>query len=263
MTRSIQRKRKSETGRAALSIPSIAIGFILGLLYSWSTSTLLSGGGGGKQTVSTGFSAESKLDFDCSCDSQEISNSQESRGDSNDDVTNDKKNDDGWHSIEVFYGNTSKYELVDNQFVETPKPRWTSQIQQDQIVTQLLKEVRGGFFLDLASNEAWRLSNTFALETYYNWTGLCVEPNPMFWYELSHYRTCQLVAALIGHTPMEQMEFTFAGDGGLGGIVSSDFDNRRRSKDTQLRFTVPLENLLKRYNAPSVIDYMSLDVEGR
>jgi len=113
-------------------------------------------------------------------------------------------------SIDIFYGSTDYVtSLLGNQL-------WFSQAQQDQAVMRLLKYPRNGFFIDLASNNATALSNTYAMDRYYGWTGLCIE---------SHYRpNCQIVAAVVGGSRMEQIKFRYNYNEG-GGIVGEQFDN--------------------------------------
>ena len=164
--------------------------------------------------------------------------------------------DDGWRSIDIFYGSTENFES------ELPRDlEWFSQAGQDEVVLSLLKGKTNGYFLDLAANDATHLSNTFILETRYGWKGICIEPNPEYWERLS-FRECQVVAAVVGNTRMEQVFFRFdAGD--HGGIAGDGFDNGPRFKgQSSPRYTVTLEEILTRYNAPRQIDYLSLDVEG-
>jgi hypothetical protein len=61
---------------------------------------------------------------------------------------------------------------------------------------------------------------------------------------------------------MEEVHFRFdAGD--HGGIVGQGFDNGPRFKSqSEVRYTVTLEEVLRKFEAPSHIDYLSLDVEG-
>ena len=108
-------------------------------------------------------------------------------------------NNDGWHQIDVFYGNTSHLQAKDG---------WSSQIKQDETVWQLLHNLDGGYFIDLAANDAANISNTYALETYHNWTGICIEPNPKYWAGLS-YRKCQVIAAAVGRQRMEHVHFNY------------------------------------------------------
>ncbi|CAB9508223.1 Inherit from NOG: Methyltransferase FkbM [Seminavis robusta] len=182
------------------------------------------------------------------------------------------RNNDGWHSIDVFYGNVSHLDA------RSPPPafhgrtpaaiqEWYGQAQQDRIVYELLNKKKRGYFLDLAANDARTYSNTFALERHHNWTGLCFEPNPQYWHDLS-YRSCQVVAAVVGRHRMEEVKFRFQ-TGVLGGIVDDRFDVKTTNDEKlypneppTLKYTVPLLEILQRYKAPRIIDYLSLDVEG-
>jgi len=73
---------------------------------------------------------------------------------------------DGWHTIQVFYGDSDL--LVPNK---TDEEMWFSQVNQDKIVSSLLRNKTEGYFIDLAANHAVSLSNTLALERMFNWKG--------------------------------------------------------------------------------------------
>jgi hypothetical protein len=96
--------------------------------------------------------------------------------------------------------------------------------------------------------------------------GLCIEANPMYWRVLT-FRNCQVVGAAIGHNRMEKVQFSLNEE--FSGIVGADFDNKAqedhpfRKKDGELEFyTVPLLEVFQRNQVPTIIDYLSLDVEG-
>ncbi len=175
------------------------------------------------------------------------------------------KNQNGWSLIHVFYGNTSHIEdasTIPTDFFQTHQ--WFSQLKQDIVVSTLLKKKQNGYFVDLASNDAVRISNTYALETFHGWTGLCLEPNPVYWAGLS-YRKCDVVAAVVGKESMQEIKFKYPNRAGpKGGIVGSEFDNKLPSKfnEDHRRFTVTLQEIFERFDTPKIIDYLSLDVEG-
>ena len=90
---------------------------------------------------------------------------------------------------------------------------------------------------------------------------LCIEPNPIYWSSLS-YRKCHVASAVVGRSRMEEVDYRFD-NGAYGGISSARFDNKGKANaSTEKRFTVPLQEILERAHAPSMIDYLSLDVEG-
>jgi hypothetical protein len=164
--------------------------------------------------------------------------------------------ENGWHSVQVFYGESDLFEqrLPADQ-------KWFSQAGQDELIVGLLNGKTNGYFIDLAANDAVSLSNTYSLERFYDWKGLCIEPNPDYWYNLT-FRDCQVVGAVVGQKRMEQVHFRFqAGD--HGGIAGAGFDNGKRwQKESLLTYTVTLQEILSRTQAPIEIDYLSLDVEG-
>ena len=169
-----------------------------------------------------------------------------------------------WKTIHFFFGN--KTQVADITTLPTPYYRaniWFSQFRQDEIISRLFREKRNGYFIDLAANDAVRISNTYALEANYDWSGLCLEPNPIYWPGLA-YRNCQVVAAVVGGRTMEEVEFYFPKDKApKGGIVGQDFDNKDIKKvETQKRYTVSLLDVFRKFQVPRVIDYLSLDVEG-
>ena len=146
-------------------------------------------------------------------------------------------------------------------------------MRQDEVVSHLLHHKRHGYFVDLAANDAVRISNTYALETHWGWTGLAIEPNPVYWSGLS-FRKCEVVAAVVAgpsstddpQQPQQPMRFKFPKRAPpQGGLVGADYDNHEPGstpEEDQMRYTVPLADILDRFHAPPVIDYLSLDVEG-
>jgi Methyltransferase FkbM domain len=92
--------------------------------------------------------------------------------------------------------------------------------------------------------------------------GLCIEPNPTYWLDLSA-RRCSLVGAVVGKNRMEQVSFTLAKKE-FGGIIGTKFDHTSLRKGMRPRdfFTVPLLEIFQRNNVPTSIDYLSLDIEG-
>jgi hypothetical protein len=163
------------------------------------------------------------------------------------------QNADGWHPIHVYYGDTSGLgaPLTQESF---------AQVKQDLIVLDLIGP--DGFFIDLAANDAKDLTNTLVLERH-GWNGLCIEPNPAYWYGLSH-RKCTVVGALVGGTK-QKVQVKFRGVfGGIVGNMDNKLANRKKEPPAEKedRYTAPIREVLTTYDVPKVIDYLSLDVEG-
>jgi Methyltransferase FkbM domain len=162
----------------------------------------------------------------------------------------------GWKNIDIFYG------------IREKSPIYLSQANQSEAVVSMLNGKKKGFFVDLAANDAFFLSNSFYLEEMYDWSGLCIEANPLYWSSLSK-RKCKVVAAAVGKTNMEEVRFRIDNEA-FGGLIGEAFDNkvtthkkkRRQRQIVAAMFTVRLDDIFLKFDVPHVIDYMSLDVEG-
>jgi FkbM family methyltransferase len=128
--------------------------------------------------------------------------------------------------------------------------------------------VRGGFFVDLACADGVYLNNTLFLEQHLQWSGILFEPNYKYHAQIKSCRTSKLVTACVSDQVGKLTKFR-VDNGMLGGIVSEQTDNARvfRSKGlTSAEIveipTTTLEVELDKAQAPSVIDFMSLDIEG-
>lgn len=143
-----------------------------------------------------------------------------------------------------------------------------SQKKQDRwVIFKILPLKRSGFFVDLAAADGITHSNSYALEKLFNWSGICIEPNPGFYEVLKKERKC-IVDNSVVNDKSEDVDFRID-NGQLGGIIAEDTDNNLRVRGENLpnantisRRTVQLEAVLDLYKAPEVIDYLSLDVEG-
>jgi hypothetical protein len=156
--------------------------------------------------------------------------------------------------------------------VQEPEIKSYSQVHQDNIILRLSqandqkRDVKHNgnkpvkYFVDLASNDALTLSNTLHLEQN-GWKGLCIEPNPMYWYRLAAYRQCTVIGAFVGGAEDGKEVDVILSNHVFGGIVGQGFDNVK-SKPEEKRNLVTISTIFKESNVPNVIDYMSLDVEG-
>lgn len=103
--------------------------------------------------------------------------------------------DDGWTTIQIFRGVNASHQMRNK--------RWHSQARQDELVVALLRNKTNGYFVDLAANDAVHLSNTYSLERDWSWQGVCIEPNSIYWHNLTAYRSCTKIAAVVGNKSME------------------------------------------------------------
>ena len=100
------------------------------------------------------------------------------------------------------------------------------------------------------------------MERRYKWKGICIEANPITFSHLLKNRRSLCLNYCLDHSEGE-VNFILAGT--VGGIVDRDVDNKAydATKDKVIRLkTRTLISVLEDYNVPSIIDYMSIDVEG-
>lgn len=195
--------------------------------------------------------------------------------------TANNENDSGWHPIYVYYGDSSEgLKSSEAPLMLKTNSKAGSQVKQDEIILKLIEPYRNAqqqqkrrpYFIDLAANDATSLSNTYQLEQN-GWEGLCIEPNPVYWFRLAH-RKCVVVGAFVGgKEDMEVVDVSLENKE-FGGIVGDQFDNHNNNNDgqsstsssssqkKQKRFTISIRTMFRQFQVPSIIDYLSLDVEG-
>jgi len=143
-----------------------------------------------------------------------------------------------------------------------------SQIQQDLKVLEFYKLKTNGFFVDIGAADGIELSNTYLLESGANWKGICVEPNPNNYSKLIVNRPTAICCdkAIYNKTGLT-LDFDIAHNGQLQSGISSDIIEGWKpfvdsNKSTIKVQTLLLTELLDQNNAPTFIEYLSLDTEG-
>nr|MDJ0702972.1 FkbM family methyltransferase [Leptolyngbyaceae cyanobacterium MO_188.B28] len=186
------------------------------------------------------------------------------------------------------YSSISEYKEEQKQYTELeatywplklicPKPLWNfisghrkslSQCMQDYwVMNSVFHNKRDGFFLDIGSTDGITINNTFLLEKRLGWKGICIEANPHYYKTLKRNRKCTCLNLCVGEAG-ETVEFKL--DNIYSGITETSTDNGSKEKiessldnaETFVAETVPLIDILKENQAPKVIDYLSIDVEG-
>ena len=137
--------------------------------------------------------------------------------------------------------------------------KFLSQIGQDKWVLERTNFRRGGYFIDIGAADGLYLSNTYALEKMYGWKGICVEPANKI-RDLRKNRRCIIENSCIYSKSGEFVDFQI--DDEISGIKKY-FDGAHKRKGNIMKIkTITLKDLLKKYNSPKVIDYLSIDTEG-
>jgi len=140
-----------------------------------------------------------------------------------------------------------------------------SQLGQDLWVVHKTSEKCGGYFVEAGAVDGVSLSNTLLLEREFDWNGICCEPNPEYFQQLTLNRRCKLDNRLLYDADGES-HILFAAE--HAGGTEQDFQQestrlkRRLSAPRVPVISVTLNSLLTDHDAPTDIDYISLDTEG-
>jgi FkbM family methyltransferase len=140
----------------------------------------------------------------------------------------------------------------------------TAQLKQDLFVLLQTNFKKDGFFVEFGATDGLNLSNTYLLEKQYQWTGILAEPLRYFHESLKKNRSCHIETNCIWSTSNSVIDFIESDDPNFSTIKKfKNFDlyKRHKSQGYQVQ-TISLNDLLKKYNAPKIIDYLSIDTEG-
>jgi FkbM family methyltransferase len=142
-----------------------------------------------------------------------------------------------------------------------------SQLGQDLDVLKFYNEKRDGYFVEIGAYNGIEISNTYLLESQYGWKGICSEPIPKQ-YELliQNRRNSHCDNNALYSESGLTLSFDIANDNFFSGI-SEHIDVEKyyivNNNKTQINVTtITLTELLEKYNAPSFIEYLSIDTEG-
>ena len=128
---------------------------------------------------------------------------------------------------------------------------------------------RSGFFVDIGASDGVTASNTYLLEKFYKWQGICVDPNPITLKSMCGARDTIVSDLCVYKESGKILPFKYLGDqsefygwnlrSGIDGLISKDMPVKMNDHNV---FTITLTDLLELYKAPNKIDYISIDVEG-
>jgi FkbM family methyltransferase len=138
-----------------------------------------------------------------------------------------------------------------------------SQAGQDfWVYGEVFNEKENGYFVDIGAFDGLHINNTYLLEADYNWDGICIEANPKHFHGLMKNRNVTCLNVCLDQT---EGEVEFIQRHVMSGIIDDDLDNTATDDHDGEVITIKtstLQKVLKENNAPKVIDYLSIDVEG-
>jgi FkbM family methyltransferase len=132
---------------------------------------------------------------------------------------------------------------------------------------------RSGYFIEAGATNGISGSSCYVLETDLDWRGLCIEPNPAFFTHLVENRPHSICENICLSDQAETVTFMFAeGDPLIAPYISGVKSNLEQYKwegDKVIANAIPVEmsavplvELLRKHNAPPVIDFATFDIEG-
>ena len=157
--------------------------------------------------------------------------------------------------VSEFYNNVFNQ---DKHVINTAS--FKSQFNQDKHVINVYNGKKNGFFVEIGAYDGIDSSNTYVLEKEYNWSGLCVECNPRHYATLSNTRNCHISNNAVYNVDGNEMQFYDSG--GYAGLVETNNHTHITNDPIITVTTKKFTTLLDEINAPSFIEYLSLDTEG-
>jgi hypothetical protein len=138
------------------------------------------------------------------------------------------------------------------------------------IIEDVYRGKRDGFFIEAGATNGVNGSATVVLERDYNWDGICVEANNQQFEKISLYRKCKTDNRALYSESGKTLDFLLMRNrSGRSGLT----DHLRKSALALAetpeadsvhvpKETVSLFDLLRHHQAPEIIEYFCLDVEG-
>jgi FkbM family methyltransferase len=141
-----------------------------------------------------------------------------------------------------------------------------SQHKQDLFVLSELGFKRDGYFVEFGATNGKDISNTWLLENNFGWTGIVAEPGKNWQESLKQNRKCHVDTRCVWSETGKTLTFNQTQNPDLSCIndfSNSDMWGAQRAYGTRYDVeTISLMDLLKEYDAPKEIDYLSIDTEG-
>ena len=134
------------------------------------------------------------------------------------------------------------------------------------IVECVFPQLRDGFFVEAGATNGVNGSATLYLERELNWNGICIEPIPHQYEKIKEYRSCIAENKALWSSTGEILDFTYYPKRSGHSAVSAENKNQEKLINEDFKIikieSITLTDVLKKFNAPKIIDYFCLDVEG-
>ena len=136
-----------------------------------------------------------------------------------------------------------------------------SQQGEDRIIETILKNISGGFYVDVGCNHPFSLSNTARLYRR-GWRGLNIDVNPEMIRLFRQLRPQDISVVAAISNRVEQLVFTITKASGMSSLEAPKMDDRTQVLKEIKVTTTTLTALLIQHNVPRKFEYLNVDVEG-
>lgn len=143
-----------------------------------------------------------------------------------------------------------------------------SDLLQDIYVLIKSKFKKNGYFVEFGACDGILASNTYLLEKCFKWKGIVAEPCKIWHKKLQSNRKCHIDHSCLYKVSDEKINFRqTTATPSLSTINNFSFvDEHALSRKNSAKIykvkTISLNDLLKKYQAPKKIDFISIDTEG-
>jgi len=140
-----------------------------------------------------------------------------------------------------------------------------SELFQEAYVLLKTNFKKRGYFVEFGAKDGIDYSNTLILERKYHWKGIIAEPAKIYHQKLKKNRpNINICTDCVYSVTGSKIDFYETREPNFSTIYkfkNSDSHIRIKKNIYQVK-TISLVDLLKKYNAPKIIDYLSIDTEG-
>ena len=141
-----------------------------------------------------------------------------------------------------------------------------SQLRQDLFVLSELNFKKKGYFVEFGATNGFDISNSYLLETKFDWNGIVAEPAKKWHNELKKNRKVNIETNCVWSETGKELDFNEVSETELSTInkfsSGDEHEHIRKSGKKYKVNTISLNDLLHKYMAPKLIDYLSIDTEG-
>ena len=135
-------------------------------------------------------------------------------------------------------------------------------LYNDKFYNEIVFNKKNGFFVEIGGLDGICHSQSYFFEKHLNWEGIIVEPHPMWYERISNNRKCNIATTPISDENKTEV-FICREEPAFSSLKkdSLDFQNSPIVEEYTME-SITLTELLKRHNAPKIVDFISIDVEG-